>query len=66
MASFLPYFQKYQKYIQKGWPYAAMLAHVLLGSLWVYFSPRSVFAFLLLITSFLSLYYLKTDVRFKL
>lgn len=61
------YFQKFQQNVQKGyWPYAATLVHVLLGTLWVYFSPRSTFAFLMLATSFFSLYYLKADNRFKL
>jgi branched-chain amino acid transport system permease protein len=67
MAQFQLYFQKFQENIQKGyWPYVATLIHVLLGTLWVYFSPRSTFAFLLLITSFFSLYYLKANTRFKL
>ncbi len=67
MAQIQLYFQKFQKYIQTGTgPYIFTLAHVLLGSLLVYFSPRSTFAFLVLITSFFSLYYLKADNRFKL
>lgn len=60
-------FEKFQKTIQQGYlPYALTFIHVLLGSLLVYISPRSTFAFLALVTSFLSLYYLKTDNRFKL
>ncbi len=67
MAQFQLYLQKFQDNIQKGyWPYVATLIHVLLGALWVFLSPRSTFAFLLLVTSFFSLYYLKTDNRFKL
>jgi len=61
------FFQNFSKNIQQGWgPYIVTLVHMLLGTLWVYFSPRSTFAFLLLVTSFFSLYYLKADNRFKL
>jgi branched-chain amino acid transport system permease protein len=67
MAQFQLYFQNFLKNVQKGyWPYVATLAHVLLGSILVYFSPRSTFAFLVLMTSFFSLYYLKANNRFKL
>jgi branched-chain amino acid transport system permease protein len=67
MAQFQLYLQKFQDNIQKGyWPYVATLIHVLLGTILVYFSPRSTFAFLVLVTSFFSLYYLKADNRFKL
>ena len=67
MAQFQLYFQKLQKNIQNGyWPYVATVAHALLGSILVYFSPRSTFAFLVLMTSFFSLYYLKANNRFKL
>ena len=60
-------FQNLLKNIQQGrWPYIVTLVHALLGSVWVYFSPRSTFAFLLLATSFFSLYYLKSSNRFKL
>lgn len=61
------FFQNFSKNIQQGrGPYVVTLVHMLLGTLWVYFSPRSTFAFLLLVTSFFSLYYLKADNRFKL
>jgi branched-chain amino acid transport system permease protein len=60
-------FQKFLKSIQQGrWPYIITVIHVLLGTILVYSSPRSTFAFLTLITSFFSLYYLKADNRFKL
>jgi branched-chain amino acid transport system permease protein len=63
MAQFKLFFQN----LQKGyWPYVATLAHVILGTVLVYFSPRSTIAFLVLATSFFSLYYLKADNRFKL
>lgn len=59
--------QKLLKIIQQGrWPYIITVVHVLLGTILVYSSPRSTFAFLTLITSFFSLYYLKADNRFKL
>ncbi len=61
------YFQKFLLTVQKGvWPYVATLVHVILGTILVYSSPRSTFAFLMLITSFFTLYYLKADNRFKL
>lgn len=61
------YFQKFQKSVQTGYgPYVAILAHVLLGSILVYVSPRSTFAFLVLVTSFFSLYYLDANNTFKL
>jgi branched-chain amino acid transport system permease protein len=61
------YLQKFLKNIQQGvWPYVATVVHVLLGAILVYASPRSTFAFLVLVTSFFSLYYLKADNRFKL
>ncbi|PWH14232.1 MAG: branched-chain amino acid ABC transporter permease [Anaerolineae bacterium] len=51
---------------QGRWPYILTLAHVLLGALLVYISPRSNIAFLLLISSLGTLYVLKTDNRFKI
>ncbi len=51
---------------QGRWPYILTLAHFLLGALWVYFSPRSNIAFLVLFGSLGTLYALKTDNRFKL
>lgn len=50
---------------QGRWPYILSLAHVLLGALLVYFSPRSNIAFLLLLSSLGTLYALPTDRRFK-
>ncbi len=51
---------------QGKWPYILTLAHALLGTILVYLSPRSNLAFLLLLTSFATLYALKTENRFKL
>ena len=53
--------------LQQGpWPYVISVLHMLLGTALVYSSPRSIFAFLILLSSFFSLYYFKTDFRFKL
>ncbi|GAB4488773.1 MAG: branched-chain amino acid ABC transporter permease [Anaerolineales bacterium] len=51
---------------QGKWPYILTLGHILLGTLLVYFSPRSNIAFLILISSLGTLYALKTNNRFKL
>jgi branched-chain amino acid transport system permease protein len=60
-------FQKFTKTMQQGpWPYVITLAHIILGTILVYTSPRSNIAFLVLITSFFSLYSLKTKNLFKL
>lgn len=60
-------FQKFTKTTQQGfWPYALTLAHIILGTLLVYTSPRSNIAFLVLVTSFFSLYSLNTKSLFKL
>ncbi len=48
------------------WPYVLSVAHMLLGTVWVYASPRSIIAFLVLLSSFGSLYYFKTSFRFKI
>ena len=48
------------------WPYLAVLVHIGLGTVLVYSAPRSNLAFLVLISSLLSLYFFKTDNRFKL
>jgi branched-chain amino acid transport system permease protein len=47
-------------------PYLLILGHIGLGSFLVYGAPRSNLAFLVLISSLLSLYVLKADYRFKL
>src|SRR5512143_3163700 len=47
------------------WPYIISVAHLLLGTVLVYNSPRSIIAFLVLLSSFGTLYYFKTDRRFK-
>jgi branched-chain amino acid transport system permease protein len=55
------------KNLQQGiWPYLITGIHMLLGTLLVYSSPRSIIAFLILLSSFFSLYYFKSDTRFKL
>jgi branched-chain amino acid transport system permease protein len=46
-------------------PYILILAHMALGTALVYISPRSNLAFLVLITSFFSLYSFNADRRFK-
>ena len=48
------------------WPYVITLLHLLLGTALVYTSPRSILAFLVLLSSFFSLYYLQTPIRFRL
>ncbi len=53
--------------IQKGkWPAVIIVLHILLGTILVYLSPRSILAFLVLVSSFFSIYYFKADNRFKL
>jgi len=60
-------FQKFTKTMQHGfWPYVVTLAHIILGTVLVYTSPRSNIAFLVLVTSFFSLYSLNTKNLFKL
>ncbi|MFH0782039.1 MAG: branched-chain amino acid ABC transporter permease [Pseudomonadota bacterium] len=46
--------------------YVFILAHMIAGTFLVYAQPRSNLAFLVLITSFLSLYLFRADARFKL
>ena len=46
-------------------PQALILAHIVLGSVLVYASPRSNLAFLLLLSSFFTLYYFKASRQFK-
>ncbi len=46
--------------------YVLILAHMFAGTYLVYTQPRSNLAFLVLITSFLSLYFFRADLRFKL
>ncbi len=46
-------------------PQALILAHIVLGSVLVYTSPRSNLAFLLLLSSFFTLYYFKASRQFK-
>jgi branched-chain amino acid transport system permease protein len=51
---------------QGAWPYIIAILHLLLGTVLVYSSPRSIIAFLVLMSSFFSLYYFKTAMGFKL
>lgn len=51
---------------QGRWPYLIVIGHILAGSLLVYTQPRSNLAFLVLMTSFMSLYFFTTSLRFKL
>ncbi len=46
--------------------YVLILVHMFAGTFLVYTQPRSNLAFLVLITSFLSLYFFRADARFKL
>ncbi len=56
----------FQTLQQGAWPYVISVAHMLIGTLWVYASPRSIIAFLVLLSSFGALYYFKTSFRFKI
>jgi len=47
-------------------PYLIVFAHIVTGTLLVYFQPRSNLAFLVLMSSFLSLYFFNTNNRFKI
>lgn len=65
MASFS--FKSLNEKLQHGnWPYIVTLTHLILGVVLVYANPRSNIAFLLLVSSFFSLYYFKTSNIFKL
>ncbi len=56
----------YTQRMQHGvWPYIICILHVLIGTAWVYSNPRSIIAFLALISSFASLYYFQTSPGFK-
>ncbi len=55
-----------QTFQRGAWPYVISVAHLVLGTGWVYASPRSIIAFLVLLSSFGSLYYFKTSFRFKI
>ncbi len=61
-----PSFHTIAKRLEQGIvPYILILAHMAMGTALVYISPRSNLAFLVLITSFFSLYYFNADRRFK-
>ncbi len=61
------YFKELFDKINRGpLAYLLIVAHVIAGTYLVYTEPRSNLAFLVLITSFLSLYFFRADVRFKL
>ncbi|MCZ2126401.1 MAG: hypothetical protein LC099_01345 [Anaerolineales bacterium] len=53
--------------MQSGYlPYLLAGAHVLIGTILVYLNQRSIIAFLVLLSSFFSLYRIKADMRYKL
>ncbi len=55
-----------QKAQQGQWPYILTLFHIAVGTAVVYGSPRSIFAFLVLITSVGTLFYLRSNKTFKI
>ncbi|MBU1567455.1 MAG: branched-chain amino acid ABC transporter permease [Proteobacteria bacterium] len=61
------YFKElFDKVNQGPLAYILITVHVIAGTYLVYTEPRSNLAFLVLITSFMSLYFFQADVRFKL
>lgn len=63
----IPFHQRLLAQLNRGLlPYCLILLHIGLGTIMVYQAPRSSLAFLLLISSLLSLYIFKVDTRFKL
>ncbi|MFH2091484.1 MAG: branched-chain amino acid ABC transporter permease [Pseudomonadota bacterium] len=61
------YFKElYNRLNQGSLPYLMVLAHIMAGTVLVFILPRSNLAFLVLVTSFLSLYFFDTTVRFKM
>ncbi len=50
---------------QGAWPYIITVLHLIIGTVWVYSSPRSIIAFLVLLSSFGSVYYFQSAIRFK-
>lgn len=61
------YFKELFDKVNRGpMAYVFIVIHVLVGTYLVYTEPRSNLAFLVLITSFLSLYFLDADGRFKI
>lgn len=55
----------YEKSQQGYWPYVLSLLHMVLGTLYVYFDPRSNIAFIILMSSLFSIYQLKMNITFK-
>ncbi len=54
-------------FLQSGrMPYIATIVHILVGTVWVYTSPRSNLAFIVLLTSLFTLYYLRSHPTFKM
>lgn len=54
-------------FLQSGrMPYIATIVHILVGTVWVYASPRSNLAFIVLLTSLFTLYYLRSHPTFKM
>lgn len=61
------YFKElFDKINQGPLAYLLIACHIMAGTFLVYTQPRSNLAFLVLITSFLSLYFFKADARFKI
>jgi branched-chain amino acid transport system permease protein len=61
------FFKKLFERLNQGLlPYLIVLVHMVTGTLMVYFEPRSSVAFLILISSFLSLYFFSTNRKFQL
>jgi len=57
---------RFRKLSQGPFAYLLILLHVAIGTIMVYQSPRSIIAFLIFISSFLSAYALRTKPAFKL
>lgn len=47
-------------------PYIFVFLYLIIGMVWVYIDPRSIFAFLIFISSILFIYYLRIDTKVKL
>lgn len=66
MENVIAFLKSVPEKISQGYtPYFLILAHILLGSVLVYSSPRSTIAFLFLLSSLLAIYYAKVKLPFK-
>ncbi len=66
MENVIAFLKSVPEKISRGYtPYFLILAHILLGSVLVYSSPRSTIAFLFLLSSLLAIYYAKVKLPFK-